>query len=137
MEPYINRNAVERLVSEHSVGRRDHSAVLWRLIVLEYWLAAFTDGRLGRPPLAPFADITGTRARAARGAHGVKSAPAAVSQLFLHSDSTAPRLRVGLLVDEGGIPAYARGVIEDFAARTTWTSHSSAYGRGRSQSGVT
>ena len=43
----------------------------------------------------------------------MKSAPAAVSQLFLHSDSTAPRLRVGLLVDEGGIPAYARGVIED------------------------
>jgi asparagine synthase (glutamine-hydrolysing) len=53
MEPYISRNAVERLVSEHSVGRRDHSAVLWRLIVFEYWLAAFRDGRLGRPPIAP------------------------------------------------------------------------------------
>jgi len=53
MAPYINRHAVERLVSEHSVGRRDHSTVLWRLIVLEYWLAAFRDGRLGRPPIVP------------------------------------------------------------------------------------
>jgi asparagine synthase (glutamine-hydrolysing) len=56
MGPYINRNAVERLVSEHSVGRRDHSTVLWRLIVLEYWLATFHDGRLGRPPIVPKPD---------------------------------------------------------------------------------
>ena len=68
IEQYLNLRAVERLVAEHSIGRRDHSVVLWRLIVLNYWLAAFADGRLGRPPLAPLADITGTRARAARGA---------------------------------------------------------------------
>jgi asparagine synthase (glutamine-hydrolysing) len=53
IEQYLNVSAVERLVTEHWIGRRDHSFLLWRLIVLNYWLAAFADGRLGRPPLAP------------------------------------------------------------------------------------
>jgi asparagine synthase (glutamine-hydrolysing) len=53
IEPYLNVQAVTRLINEHSRGRRDHSVLLWRLIVLNYWLAAFADGRLGRPPLAP------------------------------------------------------------------------------------
>jgi asparagine synthase (glutamine-hydrolysing) len=50
---FIDVPAVQRLVTEHWIGRRDHSFLLWRLIVLSDWLAAFTDGRLGRPPLAP------------------------------------------------------------------------------------
>jgi asparagine synthase (glutamine-hydrolysing) len=115
IEPYLDAQAVERLVAEHSIGRRDHSVLLWRLIVLNYWLAAFADGRLGRPPLAPSTDTAETRTRSPRVAGRVKSAPAAVSQLFMHSASTAPQLRVGLLVDEGGIAAYARGVIEDLS----------------------
>ena len=53
IEHYLDVRAVERLVTEHSIGRRDHSVLLWRLIVLDYWLAAFADGRLGRPPVAP------------------------------------------------------------------------------------
>jgi asparagine synthase (glutamine-hydrolysing) len=53
IEPYLDVPAVERLVSEHWIGRRDHSFLLWRLIVLDYWLAAYADGRLGRPPLVP------------------------------------------------------------------------------------
>jgi asparagine synthase (glutamine-hydrolysing) len=53
IEQYLDLPAVERLVTEHWIGRRDHSFLLWRLIVLNYWLAAFADGRLGRPPLAP------------------------------------------------------------------------------------
>ena len=113
MEPYLNVRAVERLVTEHSVGRRDHSVLLWRLIVLNYWLAAFADGRLGRPPLVPLSDAAELRALSTGVVRSSTSAPPTVSNLFLHSDSTAPRLRVGLLVDEQGIPGYARGVIED------------------------
>src|SRR6516165_6550757 len=63
IEQYLNVQAVKRLVTEHSIGRRDHSVLLWRLIVLNYWLAAFADGRLGRPPLAPLTGVTETRTR--------------------------------------------------------------------------
>jgi asparagine synthase (glutamine-hydrolysing) len=113
MEQYLDVSAVERLVTEHSIGRRDHSLLLWRLIVLNYWLAAFADGRLGRPPLVPFSGTTETRALSARAGSGSRNAPPAVSNLFLRSDTPLPRLKVGLLVDGSGIPAYARGVIED------------------------
>jgi asparagine synthase (glutamine-hydrolysing) len=112
IEQYLNVPAVERLVSEHSMGRRDHSALLWRLIVLNYWLAAFADGRLGRPPLVPLPEAE-TRDLSARARSGSANAPPRVSNLFLRSDSGLPRLRVGLLVDAAGIPGYARGVIED------------------------
>jgi asparagine synthase (glutamine-hydrolysing) len=114
IEQYLDARAVSRLVTEHSIGRRDHSELLWRLMGLEYWLAAFADGRLGRPPLAPLTDATQTRVRFPRMA-GAKRAPPLVSHLFLRSKTAAPRLRVGVLVDEGRIPAYARGVIEDLS----------------------
>ena len=58
----LNGPAVERLIAEHAVGRRDHSFLLWRLIVLNYWLAAFADGRFGRPPLVPSANSAPIRA---------------------------------------------------------------------------
>jgi asparagine synthase (glutamine-hydrolysing) len=50
---YVDCAAVRRLVFEHAIGRRDHSAMLWRLIVLDCWLAALRQGRLGRPPPLP------------------------------------------------------------------------------------
>ena len=53
IESYVDCAAVERLVKEHLAGRRDHSVMLWRLIVLDYWLASWRDGRLGRPPQLP------------------------------------------------------------------------------------
>jgi asparagine synthase (glutamine-hydrolysing) len=114
LEPYLNVRAVERLVSEHLVRRRDHSALLWRLIVLDYWLTAFADGRLGRSPLVASTDSTTEGpALSVRAASGPgPRAPPTVSALFLNSHSPLPRLRVGLLVD-GDIPAYARGVISD------------------------
>ena len=53
IDSYVERSAVERLVNEHAVARRDHSVMLWRLMVLEFWLASWRDGRLGRPPQLP------------------------------------------------------------------------------------
>ncbi|NNF28329.1 MAG: asparagine synthase (glutamine-hydrolyzing) [Gemmatimonadetes bacterium] len=47
---YVNVAAVGRCVREHRSGRRDHSALLWRLLVLETWLARHrVPGSLGRP----------------------------------------------------------------------------------------
>jgi asparagine synthase (glutamine-hydrolysing) len=40
LDPWIDRVALERVVAEHVRGRRDHSHELWRLIVLDRWLAA-------------------------------------------------------------------------------------------------
>lgn len=53
IETFVDRGAVNRLITEHSVGRRDHSSQLWRLIVLDYWLAALHSGSLSRPPAIP------------------------------------------------------------------------------------
>jgi asparagine synthase (glutamine-hydrolysing) len=52
--PYVDRDAIARLVTEHRAGRRDHSHMLWRLIALEIWLGALAEGRLAHAsPLAP------------------------------------------------------------------------------------
>ena len=53
LRQYVDTGAVGRLVSEHLIGRRDHSAMLWRLMVLDCWLAALKMGRLGQPPTLP------------------------------------------------------------------------------------
>jgi asparagine synthase (glutamine-hydrolysing) len=53
LRQYVDTGAVRRLVFEHVIGRRDHSAQLWRLLVLDSWLAAVKEGRLGRPPALP------------------------------------------------------------------------------------
>ena len=53
LAPYVDREAVRRLITEHGYGRRDHSGVLWRLIVLDRWLQALGEGSLGRPPALP------------------------------------------------------------------------------------
>lgn len=62
IESFVDRAAVKRLIGEHTVGRRDHSGQLWRLIVLDYWLAALRSGSLGRPPVMPSAPIAAPRA---------------------------------------------------------------------------
>jgi len=46
---YLDRAAVRRLVREHLVRRRDHSAALWRVLVLHLWLAQLDAGHLARP----------------------------------------------------------------------------------------
>ncbi len=53
LRQYVDTGAVGRLVSEHLIGRRDHSAMLWRLIVLDCWLAVLKEGHLGHPPSVP------------------------------------------------------------------------------------
>src|SRR6266853_575667 len=53
LRQYVDTGATRRLVLEHVFGRRDHSAVLWRLMVLDCWLGAFNEGRLDRPPTLP------------------------------------------------------------------------------------
>jgi asparagine synthase (glutamine-hydrolysing) len=53
LRQYVDAGAVRRLVFEHVIGRRDHGAMLWRLIVLDCWLAALKLGRLGQPPTLP------------------------------------------------------------------------------------
>jgi asparagine synthase (glutamine-hydrolysing) len=52
--PYVDAGAVSRLIEEHRAGRRDHSHLLWRLLVLEVWLNALAEGRLAHA--SPLAD---------------------------------------------------------------------------------
>ena len=52
--PFVDRDAVARLVREHRTGRRGHGDLLWRLVALEIWLGALAEGRLSHAsPLAP------------------------------------------------------------------------------------
>ncbi len=53
LDAYVDDSAVRRLVREHLMGRRDHSGMIWRLIVLDCWLTALPRGSLGRPPVVP------------------------------------------------------------------------------------
>jgi asparagine synthase (glutamine-hydrolysing) len=50
---YVDRRAVARLVREHLIGRRDHSAALWRVLVLDNWLRTLAAGGLASPPAVP------------------------------------------------------------------------------------
>lgn len=53
LRQYVDSLAVNRLVAEHLAGRRDHGPMLWRLMVLERWLAGMREGALPRPPSLP------------------------------------------------------------------------------------
>lgn len=53
LTPYVSPFAVRRVVREHLIGRRDHSVMLWRLMVLQFWLDGLKAGSLGRPPSVP------------------------------------------------------------------------------------
>ena len=48
---YVDPNAVRRLASEHLSGRRDHSGIIWRLIVLDLWFGFLEAGELAQPSL--------------------------------------------------------------------------------------
>lgn len=55
LHSFVDQKAVERIVFEHLIGRRDHSGQLWRLMVLDSWLRSLKAGALGRPPAIPAA----------------------------------------------------------------------------------
>jgi asparagine synthase (glutamine-hydrolysing) len=46
---FVDVGSVERIVNEHVNGRRDHSAMLWRLTVLKGWLENLRTGVYDRP----------------------------------------------------------------------------------------
>src|SRR5947207_1146268 len=46
---FLDRTAVRRLAREHLLRRRDHSAALWRALVLQLWLAHLDADRLAQP----------------------------------------------------------------------------------------
>ena len=48
---YVDPNAVRRLAAEHLSGRRDHSGLIWRLIVLDLWFGFLDSGELAQPSL--------------------------------------------------------------------------------------
>jgi asparagine synthase (glutamine-hydrolysing) len=49
MREWVDAGAMDRLVSEHLVGRRDHNFMLWRLLVLDLWLQSLARGEIARP----------------------------------------------------------------------------------------
>jgi asparagine synthase (glutamine-hydrolysing) len=53
LQAYVDVRATQRVVREHLMGRRDHGGVLWRLMVLDRWLASLRARQLGRPPAVP------------------------------------------------------------------------------------
>jgi len=44
----VNHDSVARLIREHRAGRRDHSQMLWRVLVLDLWLEALARGELAQ-----------------------------------------------------------------------------------------
>ena len=60
LEEFTDATSVRRLVNEHVLQRRDHSHMLWRLLVLDLWLEALRGGDLGRAN-SPSPPITAAR----------------------------------------------------------------------------
>ena len=46
---FVDASAVARIANEHHARRRDHSLLLWRLLVLDLWLGFLESGELIRP----------------------------------------------------------------------------------------
>lgn len=52
LHEYVEPRAVRRVVREHQTGRRDQSALLWKLLVLQIWLDDAASGSPVREPAA-------------------------------------------------------------------------------------
>jgi asparagine synthase (glutamine-hydrolysing) len=46
---FVDAGAVRRVATEHRMRRRDHSHMLWRLLVFDLWLRCLARGDLARP----------------------------------------------------------------------------------------
>jgi len=44
---YVDHASIRRLAKEHTLGRRDHSHMLWRLLMLDLWMQSMTTNRRG------------------------------------------------------------------------------------------
>lgn len=53
LEPFVEGSAVKRVLAEHLIGRRDHGALIWRLMVLEIWLERVKNRGLAHSPRVP------------------------------------------------------------------------------------
>jgi asparagine synthase (glutamine-hydrolysing) len=52
---YFDRRFVDRLIREHTAGRRDHTLRLWALVVFELWHRAYVDAHRGPSAEQPIA----------------------------------------------------------------------------------
>jgi asparagine synthase (glutamine-hydrolysing) len=57
----FEREAVERLITEHQRGTRDNSGKLWALIQLELWFRTYIDVEPKGPITLDFADVMSAR----------------------------------------------------------------------------
>ena len=46
---FVEPRAVERVVQEHRVGRRDHARTIWRLVMFDQWSRLYSTGEFVRP----------------------------------------------------------------------------------------
>ena len=46
---FVEPRAVERIVQEHRVGRRDHARTIWRLVMFDQWSRLLATGEFVRP----------------------------------------------------------------------------------------
>ncbi|MBI3792002.1 MAG: asparagine synthase (glutamine-hydrolyzing) [Gemmatimonadetes bacterium] len=61
---FVDPAALERVIHEHQSGRRDHSPLLWNVIVLDLWLGHLASGRLARRTWPTLADRPATQGAA-------------------------------------------------------------------------
>jgi asparagine synthase (glutamine-hydrolysing) len=55
---FVEPRRLGQLAREHLIGRRDHSALLWRVLVLERWLYHLASGSLAQPlPVIPAVEL--------------------------------------------------------------------------------
>jgi asparagine synthase (glutamine-hydrolysing) len=46
---FVEPRAVDRIVQEHRVGRRDHARTIWRLVMFDQWSRLYSTGAFVRP----------------------------------------------------------------------------------------
>jgi asparagine synthase (glutamine-hydrolysing) len=54
---FVDAAAVARMIAEHQNGRRDHSLLIWRVLVLDLWIRYLERGDLTRPSTAELAPL--------------------------------------------------------------------------------
>jgi asparagine synthase (glutamine-hydrolysing) len=50
---YVDMQSLRKMIAEHYAGRRDHHALLWKLLVLDHWLARRPRRLVAKNPFQP------------------------------------------------------------------------------------